>query len=70
MTMPIATLHGVDYCITRAADMRALALAMIAAGVESIDVYIDGARFSSLDIATAKRSGGLVQEIGGHDDWR
>jgi hypothetical protein len=43
---------------------------MIAAGVESIDVYIDGVRFSSLDIATARRSGGLVQEIGGHDDWR
>lgn len=68
--MPIATLNGTEYNITREKDMRALALAMIAAGVDSVDVYIDGARFSSLDLATAKRSGGLVTELGGHEDWR
>lgn len=46
------------------AEMAALARAMEAAGVERVDVYVDGARFTSIDIDKARRSAGLIREIG------
>lgn len=59
-----ATLNDTTYNIQSAADMRALALAMRAACVASVAVLLDGEPFSSMPLAKAERSGGLVREIG------
>jgi hypothetical protein len=62
--MLTVTLENRTYDITRKNDMRELALAMRAAGLDSVDAYLDGRRFSALSLRKAELSGGLITEIG------
>lgn len=58
------------YYLTKAPTYRPLHAAMVAAGVGRVDIYIEGTRYSSMDLDTVARCAGMIRELGGHEDGR